>query len=116
MIDGIESSAAASKRRRIEILNGMNGVPFTNPITQFPSMHLLQQQNRNPPQNTSITDLNLALPTPNRQQVVEQNTPVDDGLISSLIPQQNFIMNYHVNKQTLLFYIFFMHKKHNKTK
>ncbi|KAI3704964.1 hypothetical protein L1987_75194 [Smallanthus sonchifolius] len=90
-----ESSAAANKRRRNEILNGENGVPFTNPITQFPSANMLRQQHNLRP-NTAVigTDLQLSPPSPIQQ---EEEEAEDDGLVSWLIPQQNFIINYHIN-------------------
>ncbi|KAK9077993.1 hypothetical protein SSX86_002050 [Deinandra increscens subsp. villosa] len=95
MIHEAECSAAANKRRRNEILNGANGVPFTNPITQFPSTNILRQQQQNLLQNATTvvaTDLQLSPPSP-----IQQEQEEDDGFISWLIPQQNFIINYHIN-------------------
>ncbi|KAI3704963.1 hypothetical protein L1987_75193 [Smallanthus sonchifolius] len=90
-----ESSAAANKRKRNEILNGENGVPFTNPITHFPSANILRQQRNLRPNATVIgTDLQLSPPSPIQQ---EEEEVEDDGLVSWLIPQQNFIINYHIN-------------------
>ncbi|PWA76772.1 zinc finger, RING/FYVE/PHD-type [Artemisia annua] len=72
---GGESSAAASKRRRIELWD-----PFA---TNFPlSAHLLNQP---PPTQTTGAGLHQ-----------DEEQTADDGLISSLIPQQNFIMEYHM--------------------
>ncbi|KAJ0466065.1 putative transcription factor C2H2 family [Helianthus annuus] len=89
IIDECETSAAANKRMRMDILNRTNGVPFTSRFNQFPSIHMLQQQQqRNPTQNIG-SDLRLAPPSP--------VPPEDDGFISTLIPQQNFIINYHMN-------------------
>ncbi|KAL8241580.1 hypothetical protein R6Q59_014934 [Mikania micrantha] len=96
MIDAGECSAAANKRRRNEILNGVNGVPFTNPITQFPSSDLLRQRRDLPGMITTAigTGLQLSPPSPIQQQ---EEHAGDDGFVSWLISQQNFIMNYHVN-------------------
>ncbi|GJZ82030.1 hypothetical protein Tco_0647024 [Tanacetum coccineum] len=70
-----ECSAAASKRRRIG---------FSDPIvTNFPmSAHLL-----NPSQTTGAG-----------LQQDEEQTADDDGLLSSLIPQQNLLMGYHMTQ------------------
>ncbi|MFS7909176.1 hypothetical protein Hanom_Chr01g00091661 [Helianthus anomalus] len=91
IIDECETSAAANKRMRMDILNRTNGVPFTSRFNQFPSIYMLQQQ-RNPTQNIG-SDLRLAPPSPVRPEEVV----ADDGFISTLIPQQNFIINYHMN-------------------
>ncbi|KAI3808942.1 hypothetical protein L1987_24905 [Smallanthus sonchifolius] len=93
--EGESSPAAANKRRRNEILNGENGVPFTNPITQFLSANILRQQRNFPPYTAVIgTNLQLSPPSPIQQ---EEEEAEDDGLVSWLIPQQNFIINYHIN-------------------
>ncbi|KAJ0705378.1 putative E3 ubiquitin-protein ligase BOI [Helianthus annuus] len=100
IIDECETSAAANKRMRMDILNRTNGVPFTSRFNQFPSIHMLQQQQRNPTQNIG-SDLRLAPPSP--------VPPEDDGFISTLIPQQNFIINYHVSINYPFFFIYFLH-------
>ncbi|KAI7749320.1 hypothetical protein M8C21_023655 [Ambrosia artemisiifolia] len=93
MIHECESSAAAKKRMRMDIMNGTNGVPFTSRFTQFPSIHMLQTQRK-----PIGTDLRLAPPSPVRLRPQDQLDAADDGLISTLIPQQNFIINYHMNQ------------------
>ncbi|KAL4576018.1 hypothetical protein LXL04_012106 [Taraxacum kok-saghyz] len=86
------SAAAANKRRRIELLNNTTGVPFTNPITQFPSIHLLHQHTRNSPRTTAAIDTDLQLSPP------EDRATADDDLFSSLVGQQNFLIGYHANQ------------------
>lgn len=68
-----ESSAAASKRRRIQFLD-------------------------QPQSTTNVTnDLNFSPPSPMSFQDEEvKEVTVHDQLISSLIPQQKFIIDYHV--------------------
>ncbi|PWA76771.1 zinc finger, RING/FYVE/PHD-type [Artemisia annua] len=85
MEDIPESSNAANKRRRVEIMNHTSGVPFTNPITQFPSMHLLgQQQNRNVTRLFG-TDLEVSL-------------SAENDIVSSLMPHQNVVVSFHMNQ------------------
>ncbi|XP_024982340.1 probable BOI-related E3 ubiquitin-protein ligase 2 [Cynara cardunculus var. scolymus] len=88
-----ECSAAASKRRRIELLN---------PITEFPSSISLLQRQRNPPQNTTAIGTRLQLSPPSAfPQREDEKDAADDDALSSLIPQQNFIINYHINQMLL---------------
>ncbi|KAI3519624.1 hypothetical protein L1887_08838 [Cichorium endivia] len=93
-----EPSATANKRiRRMELLNRTTGVPFTNPITQFPSIHFLQQQSRNPPRNPVAIDTDLQLSPPETIRSDDRPTADDDQLSSSLA-QQNFLIGYHTNQ------------------
>ncbi|PWA42241.1 zinc finger, RING/FYVE/PHD-type [Artemisia annua] len=88
MEDIPESSNAANKRRRVEIMNHTSGVPFTNPITQFPSMHLLgQQQNRNV---TRLFGTDL-----------EVSPSAENDIVSSLMPHQNYLLGFHINQMLL---------------
>ncbi|KAK1421373.1 hypothetical protein QVD17_23657 [Tagetes erecta] len=98
MIDVGEASSAANKRtRRNEILNATNGVPFTTPITQFPFTNMFPIHET---QNTNVfaTHLQFSPPSPIQHEEEEDETTADDGFISWIIPQQNFIINYHMNQ------------------
>ncbi|KAJ9539812.1 hypothetical protein OSB04_026318 [Centaurea solstitialis] len=104
IIHEAECSAAAGKRRRIELLNATaaaGGVTFTNPIAaDFPSIPLLHHHHhhRNPPPITA--GFHLSPPSPFLHRQDEENTADDDAL-SSLISQQNFIINYHMSQMLL---------------
>ncbi|XP_042755832.1 probable BOI-related E3 ubiquitin-protein ligase 3 [Lactuca sativa] len=95
-----EPSAAANKRRRIELLNSTTGVPFTNPFTQFPSIHLLHQHSRNSPRTTAAIDTDLQL-SPPEPIAPDESATADDHLLSSLVGQQNFLIGYHINQMML---------------
>ncbi|KAJ9539858.1 hypothetical protein OSB04_026364 [Centaurea solstitialis] len=85
MINNDEDATAANKRRRIEVTNGV-------PFAEFPC--------NIPPPNTISTHLQLSPPveeTPNTDDH-DHHDDDDDGVLTSLLSQQNFLVNYHMNE------------------